>query len=400
MVLPLNVTAGQTTGHLLHHGELHEAAGVFGLVVQVNAGGHLDSHRRLKQWYDTVTPANPLPDVVDPASHELVHELLHARAEQSFILGQTLPDEFNTGSRIASVNLQTHSGDLTINNDDVVVTGMYVTGRIIVNGKRVVVRDCEAVGVTTLGRTQEQFLIDINASGTDALVEFVTMHRVGNPGESIEGARINGARAKIRRCKVYDVVDHFGLVAADISLEGNYAFDQLYYAPALTQPGDNQTHNDIIQYHPGVIRPIIIGNVLESKYGNAGTHQPDHRSHFDQTGVYSPSGHETTSSAVMMFGGNMGSDYVLNAVVEDNWMNGGFIPINHGSTVRCQYGRMWRNTFDGDSYRLGSYVPGPSFDNSTYTLSFDSTCIVDTGQGTANRNTYSNGGAVNDRRNG
>lgn len=93
--LPEVVIEGVSTGHLAHHGRLHQARNTAGgaLPATVAGGGtgHLAHHSELKTWYDAAHPASPLPVVADGASHASAHQLLHVW------INEALPEPPNPG---------------------------------------------------------------------------------------------------------------------------------------------------------------------------------------------------------------------------------------------------------------------------------------------------------------
>lgn len=267
----------------------------------------------------------------------------------TFVIGVTKPDATNTGVP-AGTSLAIHSGDYTANVAGAIVQNLRIEGRLTITAADVTVKNCEIVGAAALPTTGEYNLVQItNSAAINVTVEFCTINpRAVN--ESTNGIRMTSAI--LRRCKIANVVDHISLVGSDDGsiIEGNYCDQQAYLTPCSYQ-GDNQTHNDIIQFHnssgnSGGKNAIIRGNTFVAKYGSGGTHSPD--GSWDHKSGTTPSGSSNASCAVFMFS-PFSSAKVLGVVIEDNWLDGGFIPVNCGGASTSNLGRMWRNKFDGDS---------------------------------------------------
>lgn len=310
-----------------------------------------------------------------------------------FQVRKTKPSALNTGCRIPKSELTLVTG--TFNAvANTTYEGRWFRGQVNVNVANVTFRDCWFdFGSAATGNTG---CIDARgASISNLLVEHCTF-KPASASYYMNG--IIGHDFTMRRCDVSDVVDCVNLYNThaarvtingttntynlNVTLEANYLHDMSYFTPDPNQPGDNQTHNDVIQIQGGV-GLISIGNTLAGTIGTAGTHT------FPPGGP-TGTGDNSPSLAVVMHNTNVGNQG--QHVFEDNWVEGGYLPINcGGGGSGANLGRWHRNRFDG----LSGMVADPP-----ETIKRRSDQTIDSGAGTANQNVFYNGNPILVRTNG
>lgn len=274
------------------------------------------------------------------------------------------------------------SADYVVTTPGTVLDRLDIHGRVIVKAADVTIQRCVIRGVRAT--TSSACVVATAPSCVRLLVqdcELVPEY----PTYWMDG--IDGHDFTCRRCEIRDTVDYFGLwntnapgLPLRVVIEQNWGHNLVYFSPTPTH-SDNQTHNDGIQFQGGT-GAVVRGNSLEAYYGPNGTAQP--------TNVGPTPVSYKSTIACLMFNNNVGK--TGSHIIEDNWLMGGYIPVNCGAATGANLGRLWRNRFSGDSL-LTSGIP------QTILLRADQTC--DTGSGTSNQNVYDKTGlAVTVKRNG
>lgn len=205
----------------------------------------------------------------------------------------------------------THSDGLTITEDDTVVDGQEVNGRIIVQANNVTIRNTKVTSSTDVSPLQ----IDENAEGT--LIENVEVDNSGEPGL---GILIRGDDTTVRAADIHSAEDGMRIEASNVLVEGCYIHDMQRFSGG---------HHDSIQIRKGD-DITLTGNNLQSY--KASTYDPQ--------------------NAALQIGSLVGDDPISNLVVSNNLMNGGNYTINGGRSGDTDSARYTNNQF-GTDYRYG-----------------------------------------------
>lgn len=263
-------------------------------------------------------------------------------------------------------------GNMTLSTPGQVIQDLDIHGKVSITAANVTIRRCIIRG-TNGGDT---CVAATNAAVSGAVIEDCLI--VPEFPSRLQNG-ISGHDFTVRRCEFRDCVDYIGLwnTAAvspyqlNVTVEANYMHDMTYFSPDAGH-ADNQTHNDGIQIQGG-LGAVIRGNSIEAYYGPNGSAQPDNLGP-------TPTGDTSPSLSCLLFNNNVG--VTGSHVIEDNWLLGGYVPVNCGGAPGRDLGRMWRNKFSGDS------APGSGGIPQTILLTATQTC--DTGDGTANQNVFDN----------
>lgn len=296
--------------------------------------------------------------------------------------GTYTPDASNTGL-VNPALLTNYTGTSFLAASGAVYENLRFNVLLNVAAANVIFRNCLFRGAAN-PTTDNACVYLTNAAGKNVLFEDC---EVDPQTPNLYNTGIYGGEFTARRVKLHNLTDYFGLNRPNVRLEGCWGYDFSYFSPSANQPGDNQTHNDAIQFHPGVSGVVLKGNRWTGKYGSAGTHQPSHR-----VGP-TPSGAANPAAALFMFGNNLGANAVVGLDSQDDIFEGGFQPVNGGGPAGLNIGKIWRGRFDGDSFG------GPDMTGASRTIDVSPDTIVDVGEGTANQNVYANGTPVLVRRN-
>lgn len=337
-------------------------------------------------------PALRLPESVGGGwMHLPTMELYQDQQVPAFSLGKTKPSALNTGCRIPDNQLTAVTGAFTASSGGT-YQGYWFKDEVIVSSDNVTFIDCRFDGASG---TNGSCIRATSAGVVDLVVEFCTL-KPSRPLNYLNG--ITGHDFTLRRCDVMDVVDCVGVYntnaarvtingttdtyETNVVLEGNYLHDMAYFTPDANQPGDNQSHNDTIQIQGGV-GVVAVGNTLCGTIGTAGTHT------FPPSGP-SGTGDPSPSLAVVMLNQNVGKQG--HHVFTENWIEGGYLPINcGGGGSGANLGTWHKNRFDGLS---GMPADPPE------TIKRRSDQTIDSGAGTANQNVFYDGSPILVRTNG
>lgn len=309
-----------------------------------------------------------------------------------FSFGVTKPSALNTGSQIPDNQLIAVTGTFTPASNST-HEGKWFKGKVNVNAENVTFRNCRFDGGNA---TSNDACVNATSSGVSNLVLEYCSIKPTIPSYYMNG--VNGHDFTMRRCDVMDVVDCVGIYnthasrvtingttntyQANVVLEGNYFHHMAYFTPDPNQPGDNQTHNDTIQIQGGV-GVVAWGNTLAGTIGTAGTHT------FPPGGP-TGTGDNSPSLAVVMLNTNVGNQG--QHVFTQNWIEGGYLPINcGGGGAGANLGVWHKNRFDG--------LAGMSA-NPPETIKRRSDQTIDSGAGTANQNVFYDGSPILVRTNG
>lgn len=279
------------------------------------------------------------------------------------------PDSTTTGVRPGST-LTRRDGNLIIT-----AAGTYenldVYGFVEVRAANVTIRNSRVRGGVA---TASKGLIHADSAAVSNLlvegVELVPQF----PSRFLTG--IQGHDYTARCVDVYQTVDGFGVFnrhdeggPVRVRIEQSYCHHLAYYSPEPGQP-DNRTHNDCVQIQGGsgaIVRYNTLHAYLSGKVGT----------------LNYPADRNQAVSGIML-NNNVGK--TTNIVVTDNLIRGGEIAINGGPlrahTSADFLGTIHRNQFNRDQYFVG------------HTIDLHPNVRADTGDGTANQNTYTDGTPV------
>lgn len=311
----------------------------------------------------------------------------------SFVYGSTKPSALNTGVGViaaapTSANTTTYTGDYTVSSSTT-VTGLHITGRLIVSGGTVTVKNCiidRHVDVNGGDLTLINCEVRINqlkAASTDtwgvytnvqncsATIQFCTIHSTMSPMSIYVAGGVGAHNITVDRCNIYDVMDGIDTYnkwvatgPANIVVKGNYIHGLNYLTPEPRQ-SDNVTHCDGIQISGGDGCEVY-GNYFHSYAGS-----------FSNAPLYVAGSHPQSLSCVMI---TPNTGPVTSTAIHDNWLDGGEIMINGGALDRqggASNGSVTNNRFGRDCYFSGAQ------------LGFDATAV---GKWTATGNVYEDNG--------
>lgn len=251
------------------------------------------------------------------------------------------------------------SADIIVTTPGTVLDSLDIHGSVIVQAADVTIKRCIVRAKLVTTNTACVMAVDsrclrLVVQDCKLMPEF--------PSVWING--INGHDFTLLRCDISKCVDGAGLFKTSapgtnlaVVIQGNYIHDLSWFSPDPNHLSDNQTHNDGIQIQGG-LGAVIQGNNIQSfRMGTT-----------------------TVALSCVLLNDNVGK--TGNHIIESNWFGGGYVPINALDTScgGSNYGRFWKNKFDGNSFQR-------------LTVRRLSTLIWDFGIGTANQNTYSDTGA-------
>lgn len=334
-----------------------------------------------------------------------------------FSAGEYVPGFWTTGVP-PGTSLTRQDGDITVTVNGTVIENLDLHGRIIVNASNVIIRKCIIRGTNAAPSASATPLINArSASCVNLLVEDCEI-APQFPHWFWEGG-ITGHDFVARRCNIHSATDGINVyntfspgTATNTTIEFNWIHDLSWWsasAAGVVHPSDTVTHNDCIQ-HQGGLGTIIRGNHLSARYRRnfghwyrTGTTEPfplvatgsrADGSPFQAipnagTGTQATGRYNLTDLSALMINFNVGESRDL--VFTDNFVVGGYIPVNAGGPVRTtgNLGTFHRNRF---SREAGAQASGG---NNVYTLNFDASWVgfVDAGETTANKNVFDNDSA-------
>lgn len=272
---------------------------------------------------------------------------------RDFEIGVTKPDATNTGPLPGSV-LRRVNGSIIIPETS---TGEFfenldIFGRVLNQGNGVTtLRNCRIhvddapstnTGVITNQRaTAYTVLIDCEIYGTVS-----TRHLNG----------FLGGNTRFLRCKFHDTVDFMSVYTPDaanpdgptnVSVEGCYGYDLLYYSPDPTHAGtDNNTHNDGVQIQGGA-GTIVRGSRFDMTEGPRSYWGPEDGGH-PSGGII---GQGVTITPVR--GSTHGS------IIEHNWFDYGMRGIIAEGTAGLISAKVQGNRFGSNIYTNPATFHGP-----------------------------------------
>jgi Right handed beta helix region len=150
------------------------------------------------------------------------------------------PDATNTGVP-PGVTL-TRSGSITIDTAGAVVSGLDITGQVVISAQNVTLRNCKVRATTFVG---------VYVTGTGAMIENCEVISVYSNGSTkgiwFDDTATGGA---VRKCNIHDVEDGVYISTKNITVTDNYIHD-------LNSTGFDP-HYDGIQLHGGVTSDVTI----------------------------------------------------------------------------------------------------------------------------------------------
>lgn len=359
-----------------------------------NSGPYEETRTSLSIRFSNLLPDTPYSPYVNainadgkegPQSVVAVRTLAALTGRDALVIETYWPDETNTGLLTAESELTPYTGPLVVTEAGLLIENKIISGEFTPAAANIKTKNCLFLGATNV--TTHTRLINCNDSRNSNFIAEDCELRPQQPSQWTEG--MFGKNFTARRLKVHDLVDCFGITGPGVVIEGCYGYDFAYFTPCDYQ-SDNQTHNDVVQFHPGASKPLIRGNTFLAKYGIRGSHAPDaiwSHSMIGKPGP-TPAGQTFPDAAVLMFGSNLPSGSIIALECRKNRLYGGLIPVNGTGPAALDIGRIVDNVFDADS------AGGPETDSGTHTISVSSDTVLE-----ATGNVFPNGVAVTIRRN-
>lgn len=287
-----------------------------------------------------------------------------------------IPDGTNlttldAGNLPAGSRLNTTSGILTIDSNDVTLDGFRIPFRVDVIAARARITRSWVQGRGDFASSSSQACVMAVAAGCSGLV--IQDSKLQASPSSVYTNGINGHDFTLSRCEVADTVDFGGIFntfrpgeALNVIIDQNWTHSLAYFLNDPTQ-GGGPSHCDGFQIQGG-LGVKIRGNSLNAFPGSGGTAQPALRG----TGI-----------SCLLFNDNVGRTGLHE--ITDNWLRGGDIPVNMRdlTTDGADMGVLLRNKFSGG----GTHLSPPL---TVYKLGQ----ILDVGAGTADRNTNADGSEI------
>lgn len=288
-------------------------------------------------------------------------------------LGSYKPSASTTGVP-AGTSLTTYAGPATLTAGQTYDRLIFPFDVVIPSG--VTVRRSRFLGVPNPTADNRSVGIGVSATATvsGVLLEDVEV-LPQTPNQWVTGVYGHGYTA--RRVKITNTVDGFAVNGPGVTIEGCYVDSLAYFTPCSYQ-STNETHNDVVQFFPGAAGWMIRASTLNGYYGAAGSNAGVS----NRTGP-TPAGHATPEISCFMFGSTLtGANTPGDGDIVDNWLGGGYQPLNAGGAASVNLGRVLRNKFAGDS------VGGPGTSSAVHTVDVDATVTVDAGEGTVDQNVF------------
>lgn len=254
-----------------------------------------------------------------------------------------------------------------------VYTNLDVYGRILVQSAGVTLRNLIARGPLQYVGSSGIGIIDCtNQAAVGTVIEDVTVV-AAKPDPLTVG--IDG-NFKAKRLNLYNLQDCTRPRGVSGSIVDSWFHDFTYFLVDATRATSLQVHSDDAQL-AGAVNWVIRRNLFDARYGPAGQFQPAVN---DDTSLLGANNTHTETSCLMI-NISLGVS-TTDLVVEDNWLFGGYTPVNSGNNgTAANLGRFWRNWFDSADKHGTPEI----------TLRFSSFQVPDTGAGTANANRWWDG---------
>lgn len=273
--------------------------------------------------------------------------------------GQFFPGEDSTGVYDESV-LQVINGDVTLSTPGQGLLDKWVRGRVSVTAPGVTIDNCRVTGPAG-GPANGPLISATNAAVKNLVIEDTEV-APQNTNDLINC--IQGHHFTLRRVNAYHGVDILGLIGQlsdsrlDVVLEAPWLHDMVMYN-TTSQPTDNITHNDLMQWH-GLLGLKIYGARLEAFCDpNIGVVQ--------QPPVWGPvgsNGKPTLVSGNPNYPWTNGFSAVMASParklmgdfeMHDSWVDGGAVGLNFGGPTQELFpdGGIVSNTAFGDGFRHG-----------------------------------------------
>jgi hypothetical protein len=284
------------------------------------------------------------------------------------------PDPSTTGVLPGST-LKVHRGNLVIKAPGT-YANLDVHGFVDVRAADVkilnsIVRGGVATTSTGLITATDKNVARLHVEGVELVPESPSLWLTGILGHDYTAKCVN----------VYQTVDGFGVfnthkpgAPTNVTITQSFCHALAYYSPDSGH-ADNKTHNDCVQLQGGS-GTVITYNRLHAYLSNkVGT-------------LNYPADHPQALSTIML-NDNVGKTTQI--VVTDNLLTGGDISVNGGGLQHDSddfLGTFHRNRFDHGQFHVG------------HTIDLDATVRADTGDGTANRNIYTDSSPITVRHNG
>jgi hypothetical protein len=251
--------------------------------------------------------------------------------EDGFVLGVTKPNATNTGvgvgGRPAYSELTVWNGDLTVASSNQTFRNLRITGKVKINSgiSNTLLENC-AVEMDAVYTGTE---MGIKNDGINTVVRFCEIYGK----RSWAGADAVGIRSMtVERCNMHHVADGIRIQYSTVIAKGNYIHDLLLVTPDPVQARtDNKNHCDGIQFEGGDGHQII-GNNIESFHTTDGTSNVVNVLKASPFTPQTPPAGEFHPQALscLMFTPNVNA--ITNVLVDRNWMSGGEISCNVGSS--------------------------------------------------------------------
>ena len=223
----------------------------------------------------------------------------------------SFPDATSTGVP-GGVELEPSEG-MTVDEDGLVVEGLHVRGRLVVEADGVTIRN-------TLVQSGAHYPIHVTSDATGTVIEDVEVDNLGRDGI---GIFVQGDDTIVRGVDVHSAEDGIRIQADAVMVEASFVHD--------LERRDGG-HHDTIQIRSGD-DVVIRGNNLQPY--NATTDFP--------------------MNSAIQIGSLVGDDQISNLLVTGNLMNGGNYTINGGGRDEVDSARYAENWF-GRDFRYGVHA--------------------------------------------
>lgn len=311
----------------------------------------------------------------------------------SLVSGTFVPSAETTGAWSADADLEPVDSSITYDSsyNGQLVENKLFRHMVYVTGQNIRFRNCKFIGPNSYVTAE---IVHVR-SNTARNIEFVDC-TIKPRYVDYRVHCIAGHGMRLLRCDISGGVDGVGVVPytggtwsgrADVEIEASFIHDLAFSSPDPTKT-DNQTHNDLIQWHGGagltIFGCLLLGYLMPGAGDIDAAHEPTeaHRASGHGAGSHFPvssrSGRRRAMGVLMVSPGN-GTHSSLE--VRTNWIDGGYAGINFagatsdwleadGSIVTDNFiGLDWRHTEERGAfttansfgfYRQSATIPGLS----------------------------------------
>src|SRR6266536_239767 len=316
-------------------------------------------------------------------------------SRDQLVYGTYLPDASTTGLLSDPAGFTVINANTTITVAGTTYTNTWFKGRVDVRAANVSLSNCRITGDALTPSSDTGLVMCNQASCVNfSIVDCEIYSAVPNHWWT----GITGHDFTAERFDIYWSVGGFQLSNTttpagpyNVCIYGCYVQDLSFFSPDSTHT-DNKSHNDCLQIFGGS-GGIALGNRFDSylstttgdqSYAGDGTNPPD---------ANFVANHPQALSCVQI--NVLSSQGPTNYSITDNWMRGGEIGVNEGDAgipANTNFGSVLRNRFDHEQYLQGGGTFWTAGDHSgntnTWTINVTTDLVINTGQGTPDRNYY------------